>query len=225
MDGEDDFDGGGDEGGDIAEAEDTTSRSDVEEAVIRQRQDRGDPDPRRADRGSLTAGPRLKGNPDYSGLENYHDEARKNGTSLQNAVRDYSDVEGKWRQNPVGGLVYTAQKLGLDPRQLVAAAYQQLYGQNGNQYTAQAAHRVEYDNHVRSIEQFKSDPGNKYFDHVRMDMARLVQAGRATTLQQAYRMAVNQHPQLRVMAKMEKQDAARDRDMKRARRFSSYGGY
>jgi hypothetical protein len=35
MDGEDDFDGGGYEGGgDTAEPEDNTSRSDVEEAVI-----------------------------------------------------------------------------------------------------------------------------------------------------------------------------------------------
>ena len=42
MEDDGDFDGGGD----TPEPEDTSSRADVEEAVISQKQDRGDPDPR-----------------------------------------------------------------------------------------------------------------------------------------------------------------------------------
>jgi hypothetical protein len=230
MDGEDeDFDGGGYEGGDTGSpqpAEDTTSRSEVEEAVIRQKQDRGDPDPYRAD-GRI----QLKGRNDtahggrYEGLEQYAAEARKNGTSIQNAVKDYVEVENAWRHNPVHGVIYTAQRLGLDPRQLVAAAYGTLFGQAGDQNAQRAAQAHQINSAHRDIAAFERDPANKYFPQVRMDMARLVQAGRAKTLPQAYRMAINQHPQLRVLAKMERLDAARDRDMKRARRFSSYGGY
>jgi hypothetical protein len=44
-----DYDGGGD----TPEPEDTSSRADVEEAVISQKQDWGDPDPHRSDRGYL----------------------------------------------------------------------------------------------------------------------------------------------------------------------------
>jgi hypothetical protein len=65
IDDGEDFDGGGYEGGDdTAEPEDTTSRGDVEEAVISQKMDRGDPDPRRSDRGYLKgradAGPAIR---------------------------------------------------------------------------------------------------------------------------------------------------------------------
>ena len=51
-DGED-FDDGGGESGSYEPAEDNSSRADVEEAVISQKQDRGDPDPHRSDRGYL----------------------------------------------------------------------------------------------------------------------------------------------------------------------------
>ena len=60
MEDEGDFDTGGAD--DAPEPEDTTSRSDVEEAVISQKQDRGDPDPHRSDRGYLR-GRRLQGVP------------------------------------------------------------------------------------------------------------------------------------------------------------------
>jgi hypothetical protein len=59
MEGEDtDFDDGGgystsSDIGSSEPVEDTTSRSDVEEAVIEQKQDKGDPDPYRSDRGYL----------------------------------------------------------------------------------------------------------------------------------------------------------------------------
>jgi hypothetical protein len=210
SDGEEDFDGGYDGGDDTPEPEDTTSRSDVEEAVIRQRADRGDPYPRRGDTGHRSKGGELRGRADagiggnYEGLERYHDEARKNGTSIQNAIRDYAQVETAIRKDPVQGFVYAAQRMGLDPRQLAAAMHQHLFGPQGNQVASQAAQRFEYENHARSIEAFRADPANKYFDHVRMDMARLVQAGRATTLKQAYRLAIRNNPQLRVQEKIER---------------------
>jgi hypothetical protein len=207
---EDDFDGdydGGDTGS-YEPVEDTTSRSDVEEAVIQQKQGRGDPDPRRHSYGNQHG--YLKGRADagvggnFEGLTRYHDEARRNGTTLQNAVRDYVQVEDAWRKNPVNGVIYTAQRLGLDPRQLVAAAYQQLYGQNGNQVAQQSAQRFEAERHQRDIEAFRADPAHKHFDAVRMDVARLVQSGRAKDLKSAYRMAVRNNAQLRVQEKIEK---------------------
>jgi hypothetical protein len=57
-----------------------------EEAVIRQRADRGDPDPRRHSYGNQHG--HLKGRADagiggnFEGLTRYHDEARKNQTTV-----------------------------------------------------------------------------------------------------------------------------------------------
>jgi hypothetical protein len=221
--GEDDYDGDGETPEPV---EDPSSRSDVEEAVIQQKQDRGHPDP-----ANENSGRPLRGRNDtaqggrYEGLEAYAAEARKNGTSIQNAIKDYADVESRLRQNPIEGLTYLAQRMGLDPQQAAAAWYQQHYGQNGNQYAAQAAQRFQYDSHQRSIEAFRSDPSNKHFDSVRMDMARLVQSGRAKTLQQAYRLAVSQNAQLRVMAKMDRMDARRDAGRKHSRGLARYGGF
>jgi hypothetical protein len=224
MEDEGDFDSGGYDGGDDAQADGNSSRLDVEEALIRQKQDRGDPDPRRADTAHLTKGPRLRGRADagvggnFEGLTQYHDTAVRNGTTLQNAVRDYVQVENAWRKNPVHGVIYTAQRLGLDPRQLIAAAGQHLFGQNGDQTMAARAQGFHIDTINRDIAAFGADPRNRFFAENRQRMAQLVQHGYANDLKSAYRMSLT--PTQRAIHKMERLDSQRDRQ-----RRGTYSGY
>ena len=80
-------DGQEDEGEPTPSPEDGhVSARDVEEALAEQRVRKGDPEPYRGLQGrdDTTQGGR------YEGLEKFAAFARKNGTTLQNAVRDYS---------------------------------------------------------------------------------------------------------------------------------------
>jgi hypothetical protein len=217
MEDDGDFDTGSDAGDDTAAPEDTSSRSDVEESVIAQKTAKGDPDPRRAGDRRIVGRPdsAVGGRYEYSQLDRYHDEAVKNGTTLDRAVGDYVAVETELRKNPVAGLTYLATRLNVNPQQLAAAWYQAVHGQNGNAYTQQAAAQAEYSRHVNDIASFAAK--NPHFEHVRQDMARIVQSGRANNLKDAYRLAINANPQLRAQAKMERSYARTEADMARAR--------
>jgi hypothetical protein len=48
----------------------------------------------------------------YSGLASFAEEAERNGTTLQNAVADYSAVETEVRRDPVAGIEFMFRKLG-----------------------------------------------------------------------------------------------------------------
>ncbi len=63
----------------------------------------------------------------YAGLGKFAEEAERNGTSLQNAISDYSSIENALNQNFVGGVEYICQRLGVDPRRL-AGVMAQRYG-------------------------------------------------------------------------------------------------
>jgi hypothetical protein len=216
MTDDEDFDDLADEGA-LEEAlpEDASSRRDIEQAIIKQRTERGDPDPHAGDPNRPDT--RLKGRQDsrsggdYEGLESFAQIARKNGTSIQQAVRDYHDIEMALRRDPVNGMMHITQRLGLDPRQVAATMYQQLHGPNGNQYTQQAHNEYIYRQRLSEVEQFKSNPAHKHFEALKESMAHLVQSGRATTLPQAYKLALNANPQLRAQALMDKSYSRQER--------------
>jgi hypothetical protein len=60
----------------------------------------------------------------YSGLGKFAEEAERNGTTLKSAVADYVAVETALRQNPVGGVEFICQRMGIDPRQLAQVMFQ-----------------------------------------------------------------------------------------------------
>ena len=65
------------------------------------------------------------------------------------------------------------------------------------------------------IGKFASDPANEYFEHVRNDMAGLLQAGLATDLKDAYEKAIYANPTIRaqVLAKQQAQEAEKRKAM------------
>lgn len=61
----------------------------------------------------------------------------------------------------------------------------------------QGIDRVQTEPVVNQIESFASDPAHPYFQDVRLDMAALMQSGRAKTLQDAYDMSIWANPVIR----------------------------
>jgi hypothetical protein len=154
----------------------------------------------------------------YGGLGRYAEEAERNGTTLQNAVNDYVSVENALKQNFVGGVEFLCRRMGVDPRALAQrfaeryaprtapAAQQQVQAlqQPVIDPNAIAQHvasviraEAEQEKAISSVEAFKADPKNIYFENLRQDMAILVQTGKATTIQDAYEAARWLHPEIR----------------------------
>jgi hypothetical protein len=229
MEDDGDFDGDtGDLSVEDVPEEDQSSRSDVEEAVVRQRAARGEPNPRSHDYGSKRG--ELRGRADagvggnFEGLNHYHDYAVRNGTSLQNAVKDWTWAENSIRRNPAAGADAVLRRMGLDPRSVAMAMLHPYASPQAAQYTAQAHYANQARYASSQVEAARSDQQRyPYFDHVRGTMAQLVQSGRARDIASAYSQAMKLHPQLRVQAKMARSYSKTDRDKSRAKRFTSYG--
>jgi hypothetical protein len=156
----------------------------------------------------------------YGGLARFAEEAESNGTTLQNAVADYDEVEKALRKDPVDGVEFMFKKMGLNPLGVLKAWLSRYVpAKDGSQPQPQqpqidpsaiVAQAVEQARHgVRSefqqeqinndIAKFSSDPANRFFANVRQDMAVLVQAGKAADLQTAYEAACWLHPEIRAI--------------------------
>lgn len=157
----------------------------------------------------------------YTGLSRFAEEAERNGTTLQSAVADYDAVEKALRKDPVDGVEFLFRKMNLNPLGVLKAwlsRYVPAQGGNGQvQPQPQAAqqqidpnaianHAVNVVRQEMQMRQYESDiaafsavPANKFFANVRMDMAHLVQIGKATDLQQAYEAACWLNPEIRAI--------------------------
>lgn len=154
----------------------------------------------------------------YGGLKNFAEEAERNGTNIQNAIKDYSEVENELRKDPVNGVEYLFKRMGLNPLGVLKAWLSRYVPQQGGQAPQQQRPQPQIDpnaiaNHaihaVRSefqqreihsdIAKFQADPANRFFPNVRQDMALLVQAGKAADLRQAYDAACWLHPEIRAI--------------------------
>jgi hypothetical protein len=150
----------------------------------------------------------------YDGLGLYAAEAEKNGTNLQTAFKSYSALESLCRNDPVAGVESLAQMLNWNPQALahaLAVKYGVLLqdGHNpGMQQPPQQATmpqgltreqmEAEFERRdvATKISAFQEDPKNVYFDDVRPEMARLVNAGLANNLQEAYDKACRLNPEI-----------------------------
>jgi hypothetical protein len=188
-------------------------RRDVEESIAKQRIKKGDPEPYRHLEGRADSFPGGR----YEGLEEFAQEAQRNGTTIQSAVKDYAEAEKALRRDFAGGVEHICQKMGVDPRALVGELHQRYFGPNGNQHAAMAAQQHQQSQIDRSIAEFAKDPKNGHFSELRMDMARLVASGRANDLKSAYNMALRAHP-MHAKAMMSRSYAKRDSDMNSMRK-------
>jgi hypothetical protein len=154
----------------------------------------------------------------YGGLGKFADEAERNNTTLQAAVADYVQVETELRKDFLGGVEFLCQRLGVQPRALLAGLAQKYLPRQEGQPQPQAQPQQQFDpnaiathaaNMVRTefqqreiesnIGLFAANPANRFFDNVRQDMAILVQAGKATDLQTAYEAACWLNPEIRAI--------------------------
>lgn len=141
-----------------------------------------------------------------------------NGIDEFQAVERLFAAQSYLERDPVNAILYLAQQYGVHPSQLAG----QPAGQQGPQAPQYdqvlqpilqevqtlkqtiAAQQQQTENarmmQLKSeIEAFKSDPAHMYFDNVQDEMALLLQAGKATTLSDAYDMAVHMHPNIRAL--------------------------
>lgn len=114
---------------------------------------------------------------------------------LTKIARDYQvdlNLAQNFHQNPVDAQVHTLQ-----------SQLQQM--QSWIQQQSQAREGQERDSLNSDIQRFASDPKNEHFEEVRGDMAGLLQAGLAPTLEKAYEMAIYANPIVRakVLAKQQ----------------------
>lgn len=198
-------------------------RGDIEEAIAKQKIERGDPEPYKGLRGRNddSAGGM------YEGVSEFAKLAAKNGTSLASAVRDYHAVETAIRRDPVSGMKYACQRLGLNPVALAQRilqsqqpqtqqSYQQQQYQAQQNYQAQARYHQEYQHHNTDIEAGRRSL--PFFDNLRPAMVAIAKAGHARTVRQAYDMALKYNPSYAMSAEIARRDGIRDRQMGRGKR-------
>lgn len=155
----------------------------------------------------------------YGGLGKFAEEAEKNGTTLQNAVNDYVQVEDALRKDFLGGVEFLCQRMGVPLLAMVQGLIRKYGGQAPQGQPGQAPPqpvpqqidpkaiadqaasviRSEFEQRDinRQIETFASDPKNKFFENVRQDMSTLVAAGKAPDLKTAYEAACWLNPDIR----------------------------
>lgn len=199
-------------------------RGDIEEAVAKQKIEKGDPEPYKGLRGRNDANP----GGEFEGCEAYAKEARANGTTLANAVKDYAAIETAWRSHPVKGLAQICQRTGVNPVALAQAVLRQAQGQQQPQaqqyqaqqnYQAQAAHQQEYQRHSAAVE--AAQRTMPFFDSLRPTMVKIAQARRqdgsplVNTVKEAYNMALKANPTFGMSAEIARRDAIRDKQMGR----------
>jgi hypothetical protein len=173
---------------------------------------------------------------EYKPVERFMEMAKQSGTTLDRALENYVGIEQDLRRDFVGGIARICQNQGISP---LALANQILArngvapseGQAGDQPQARQPAPVDpnaiaqsvreqiraeqiQEEVNRSIKQFGGDPKNQFFENVRQDMTRLLQAGAADTLEDAYDKACWANAEIRNLLIKQQAVAASDTSTK-----------
>jgi hypothetical protein len=150
----------------------------------------------------------------YEALKAFDERARQTGTTLADALRNYTGIEDMLRSNPVAGVVQIARNIGVHPVAIAQQILRIAQGQQGHpqqqQFNPQQAF-APYANKIQSlektIEEMQSAPLKQeieklqaekpFFEHLRPKMAKLVMDGKAQTPAEAYEMAVAEDPHIK----------------------------
>lgn len=156
---------------------------------------------------------------EYKPIERFMDMAKQSGTTLDRALENYIGIENDLRRDFIGGISRICQNQGISPLALA----NQILARNGvapsevqpgDQPTAhqpapvdpnaiaqsvyeQIQQRQIQEETNRAIKQFGDDPKNQFFENVRKDMVRLLQADAAESLEDAYDKACWANPEIR----------------------------
>ena len=158
---------------------------------------------------------------EYKGLDQYAEMAKSSGTTLKEAFDRYKAAEDLLERDFRGGVMSLCEMYGIHPMQLANEFAQMFSGQGGPQQQAPSpqdpqsallARRLAgMEETVRTLiserEQAEAQSINEgvqqwsqdklYFEDVRQDMAKLIRAGVAENLDEAYYLACQKNPQIR----------------------------
>lgn len=140
------------------------------------------------------------------------------GLDDHQAISRLVAAEKVLRETPAQGILYLAQSYGVDLRQLVgqpgAQAQPQAQAATADprlndllttvqtlqerlDQQSQSASQASLAQAQATITSFANDPANLYFENVKDDVALLLESGRASTLKDAYDMAIWASPEVR----------------------------
>jgi hypothetical protein len=175
---------------------------------------------------------------EYKPIERFAEMARQSGTTLDRALENYVGIEQDLRRDFIGGISRICQNQGISPLALA----NQILARNGvapseehagNQPQAHQQAPVDANAIAQSVRQqiraeqiqeevnlsikrFGSDPKNQFFENVRQDMTRLLQADAAESLEDAYDKACWANPEIRNLLIKQQSVAATDPSAKAA---------
>lgn len=146
------------------------------------------------------------------------------GVSEAQAVQQLFAAADLLERNGRDGIIYLARQYGVDLRQFAQGgqapaqqqahpALQQLYGEINTLKGAlaqqqQTASQADQTRLAQTIDQFRADPKNVYFENVRTAMGHLIRGNPGLTLQEAYDQATWANPEIRPLLLRSQQDAS-----------------
>jgi hypothetical protein len=175
----------------------------------------------------------------YKPIDRFMEMARGSGTTLDRALENYVGMETKLREDFPGGVLALCQRQGIHPVALanhilarsgaapseVQAGETQQAHQTAPSVDPATAQRIAaLEQHIQQqqnqgvqteIERFASDPKHTFFENVKADMGRLINAGYATDLPDAYEKACWANQEIRGLL-IKQQSAVPDTSAKAA---------
>jgi hypothetical protein len=149
----------------------------------------------------------------YASLKDFDERARRSGTTLTDALRNYTGIEDMLRANPVQGVVQIARNIGVHPvaiaQQIMRMAQQPQRPQQPPQFNPQRAfapYAAKMQELQSQLEEIQTAPikqeiarlqSKPFFEMLRPRMADLVTKGRAQTAAEAYDLAVAEDAQVK----------------------------
>jgi hypothetical protein len=177
---------------------------------------------------------------EYKPIERFADMARQSGTTLDRALESYVGIENELRRDFIGGIAQICQRQGVNPLALAQTilaragmATDQPVAPGAAQVAPQTAPGVDLSPVMQKInaletyiqqqqtsgvqseiERFASDPKHTFFDNVKTEMGRLIKAGAADSLADAYDKACWSNAEIRAL--LIKQQSAADPSVRAA---------
>jgi hypothetical protein len=125
------------------------------------------------------------------------------------AINHLLQISDGFAVNPVGTLQFMAQQAGIGPEQLFPGM------QSGHQVEAVIAQRVQLALAQAEVQRFEQN-APEHYGLVKSVMGQLLQSGAATTMQDAYKLAIAQHPAVRSIESQRRDRERRERQIRAA---------
>ncbi|MBX4925985.1 hypothetical protein [Rhizobium binae] len=162
---------------------------------------------------------------DYKGLEEFTPIVRRAGMTHADVMRRAIDWEKALIRDPVNTVLHVAKVAGVNLHALVNGQTGEALQRNAQQVQPQprsinveatVEHVLRKRDTETQVDAFLSDPANAHAEDVLDDMVALINAGRASTLQDAYDAACWMRPDIRQQLISQTAQPVRDHHAQRA---------